>query len=279
MVEGFYPRTLADCLILRREKKDTMIIAGGTDIMVVKKKAQHMIFINRIDELKVVMKKGEFLRVGAAATYTDLIADERIPDVLRKAMQNIAAPAIRNAGTVGGNICNASPAGDTLPVLYVLSAVIVKASLSEEDMIVEQRIPIEDFILGIRKIELKENEIVTAIEIPVRAFENQTKVTYEKVGARQAQAISKLSFAALMRVEDETITDLRIAFGSVGITVIRRKELEEKLIGKSIKEIESLKDEILEEYAEYIRPIDDQRSTAVYRSKVCLNLLADFLTV
>ena len=283
MAVGYYPDTLYEALQLRRDLTDTLPVAGGTDAMVSKKSASNIIFLNQMKELQEVRLQNRtedgVLTIGAAAVYTELLSNDLVPEILKKAVGRIASPAVRNAGTVGGNICNASPAGDTLPVLYALSAVIVTASLSEQDELQIRRMPVEEFILGVRRTALKEKELVTAVEIPVSSYEGMTRIYYEKVGARQADAISKLSFAGLMKAEDNVIRDIRTAFGSVYTTVVRRRELEAGLIGKTLRELGELKQEIADSYGEYIRPIDDQRSTAAYRKKVCMNLLKDFLSV
>lgn len=275
---GYYPKTLKEALKFRQELESSLIISGGTDAMVVKKTAPHVIFINDIEELKKVTFDNNKIVIGAAANYKDLIADRNIPEILKMAMRQIASPGIRNAGTVGGNICNASPAGDTLPVLYALSAIIIKAKL-KGDEVLEIRMPIEEFILGIRKIALEADEMVIGIEVPKSSYESMTKSVFEKAGARAADAISKLSFTGLLKVSNDRIEDIRIAFGSVSVTTIRRTEIENEIIGKSIEELEEMKEKILNSYNEFIRPIDDQRSTAVYRKKVCRNLLNDFLRI
>lgn len=279
MVGGYYPTSLSETLELLKTKSNHMLVSGGTDIMVVRKSAQNMIFINKVPELKEIKASVETISIGSGCVYADLLHDERIPEILRTAMSQIAAPAIRSAGTIGGNICNASPAGDTLPVLYALSAVIVKASMKEDGTIAYAKVPIAEFILGIRKIALQPEEIVVSIEIDKAAYTKATKTYYQKVGARNAQAISKLSFVGLMKVENEKIADIRISFGSIGITVLRKMELEKEITGLTIQELAEKKNEIIAAYAAYIKPIDDQRSTAEYRKKVCLNLLADFLTL
>lgn len=277
MVTAFYPTSLGEAVTILKEQKDHLIISGGTDIMVVRKQAPAMIFTEEIPELKTITETKEVLHIGAACVYKDLIQDERIPAILKDAMIQIASPAIRNAGTIGGNICNASPAGDTIPVLHVLDAMVVTASVGTESAVKKRKIPIAKFILGIRKIDLQPEEIVEAIEIPKSSYETMTKQEFVKVGARQSEAISKLSFAAVARVRDSRIEEIRIAFGSVGITCFRDKELEEKLKGQSVTEVKADHKEILAAYGEELHPISDQRSTDVYRKKVCLNLLDHFL--
>lgn len=278
MVTGYYPKTISEACMLRRDLTDTMLVAGGSDIMVVKKKAANPIFINGIEELQGVKLEDGVLTIGAGVPYVDLLANGLIPNVLKKAIRNIASPAIRSVGTMGGNICNASPAGDTIPVLYALSAIVVKGKVTKEGELQKTRLPIEEFIQGIRKIALQDDELVLAIEIPTASYEGMTKIMYEKVGARKSEAISKLSFVGLMKVEDEIITDVRIAFGAVSVTAVRRNELEQQLIGRNIADLASLREGIVASYADYICPIDDQRSTANYRKTVSINLLNAFLS-
>ncbi|SKB71204.1 CO or xanthine dehydrogenase, FAD-binding subunit [Lachnospiraceae bacterium] len=278
MVNAYYPESLAEALSVKKEKQnDAVLVMGGSDVMVIHKTAENIIYLSSLAELKTVEEDGDFLSIGAGCTYAELIEDERVPKVLRDTMREIASPAIRNVGTVAGNVCNASPAGDTLPVLYAMDAVVVVSSAGENGEVIERRIPIEDFILGIRKIDLHPDEIVTRIEIPQASYKGMTKLSHTKVGARKAEAIAKLSFAGICKVQDDKILDIRIAFGSVGITVLRRKDIEEKIVGLSVSELSDKKSEIISEYDAVLHPISDQRSSEIYRRKVCLNLLDEFL--
>ena len=276
MVNGYYPTTLDEAVSLLELHPDALLISGGTDVMVVKKSAENEIFLNRIEEIKQVEQTEDTLRIGAGITYRELLANDLIPEVLKEAIRGIASPAIRNLGTMAGNICNASPAGDTLPVLYALDAKIVLVH-SVSGKMQTRKVAIEDFIKGIRKIDRAPGEMVSAIEIPTAAYKNLQTTLYQKVGARQSEAISKLSFVGLAKVEEGKVTDLRIAFGSVGVTTIRKRPLENILIGKSVEQVNAEKEKIIKAYGEYIYPIDDQRSTAIYRKKVCLNLLGAFM--
>ncbi len=276
MVTGHYPNTLQEALEYRKDHKDALLITGGTDVMVVKKSAEHIIFLNNIEELKHVEDNGVDICIGAGAVYTDLINNAIVPEILKMAMRKIASPAIRSAGTVAGNICNASPAGDTLPILYALDASVILKSL-RSDEIVTRIVPIEEFILGIRKIDLQPDEIVTEIRIPKAGYENATKVYYEKVGARRSEAISKLSFVGIYRLDNDKISDMRFAFGSVGITVQRFKDIEKKFTTLSLSEVRDNETEYISEIMSRIHPIDDQRSSAEYRISVCKNLLKDFI--
>ncbi|MFA9375288.1 MAG: xanthine dehydrogenase family protein subunit M [Lachnotalea sp.] len=277
MVKKLKPSTLTEALNMKKKLPNAVIYAGGSDLMVVKKPIDEMLFINQLSELKEVVQEDDGITIGAASVYYDLIQNPIVPELLKMVMKEIASPAIRNMATIGGNICNASPAGDTLPVLYLFDAKIVVASINDNNQLSERIIPIENFILGIRKIDLNPNEIVTKIVLYNDKIAQVTKVGYKKVGARKSQAISKLLFAAVMNIENEVVTDLRVAYGSVGITVLRKKEIELRYVGIKYADLLSKIPEIIQAYSECLHPIDDQRSTAVYRKKVCLNLLEDFL--
>ena len=280
MVTAYMPASVTEALaIKKKERERALLVAGGADIMPAGQTAPVMIYLQGLHDLSNVTKSGAVLRIGAGCTYTQLIHDERVPQVLRDAMHSIAAPAIRNAGTLAGNICRASPAGDTLPVLYVLEAAVVAGHLTDAGVMAKRRIDIDDFIQGNRRTALAPDEIVLAVEIPCRSYENMTKMQSCKIGGRKAQAIAKLSFAGICRVEENVLCEIRLAFGAVGLTVVRSRELEAKMRGLTLAELAAKKNEILKEYAALLQPIDDQRSTAAYRRQVCLNLLEDFLTL
>ncbi|MBZ0312521.1 xanthine dehydrogenase family protein subunit M [Clostridium butyricum] len=274
-VDGYLPKTINAALqILNSE--NVIVYAGGTDLMVRYKNEtsllpifdKNILYIGQIDELKKVYENNEEIVIGAGCTLASLLRNEHVPEILKKAIRGAASPAIRNMGTIGGNICNASPAGDTLPVLYSLNS---RCSVISEGL--ERTINIEDFIYGPRRTVLEKNEMLKSITIPK---ENFNIVHYEKVGARKASAISKLSFAGLCNVENGRVQDLRISFGAVGATVVRLKEAENLIIGRQINTLDKFIKEAIEIYDKNINPIDDQRSTAQYRKIVVMNLIKYF---
>lgn len=274
-VEGYLPKSINAALqILNSE--NVIVYAGGTDLMVryknetslLPKFDKNILYIGQIDELKKVYENNEEIVIGAGCTLASLLRNEYVPEILKKSIRGVASPAIRNMGTIGGNICNASPAGDTLPVLYSLNS---RCNVISEGL--ERTINIEDFIYGPRRTALKKNEILKSITI---SKENFNIVHYEKVGARKVSAISKLSFAGLCNVENGRVQDLRMSFGAVGATVVRLKEAETLIIGKEINTLDKFIKEAIEIYDKNINPIDDQRSTAQYRKIVVMNLIKYF---
>ncbi|MEH7131345.1 FAD binding domain-containing protein [Neobacillus drentensis] len=261
-------------------KEDCVIMAGGTDVMVLHKSGRGvplklpkpLVFIDHLSELKRVYQNQRNLHIGACCTYSELLEHPLIPVPLKNAIKTIAAPAIRNRGTLGGNICNASPAGDTLPLLYVYNAKLLLRSV-KGDRLVE----INDFIQGPRRVQRYQNEILAEIILP-SVVEEGAHVVFEKVGNRNADAIAKVGFAGYIRINDARIEDVRFAFGAVGPTMVRSIDIEKKLVGKTIPLADSDIAQVVSAFEQIIRPIDDQRSTAIYRKTVSLNLLRYFLS-
>lgn len=262
-----YPRTIGEALEALRAP-NAAPVAGATDWSLRRRPADEPVFLFGVDALCEVEETPHGARIGAACTYAQLLEDARVPAMLKAAMARVAAPAIRNMGTLGGNVCNASPAGDTLPVLYALDATV---HLEGPEGAREMRL--EDFIRGVRKTALRPGELLASIFVP--RFDGLWRV--EKVGGRGAQAISKCSMAALVSFKNGRVARFAAAFGAVGMTVVRRRECEGLLLGAEKGEISALTPEVIRAYDGVIRPIDDQRSTAEYRHDVCLRLLGDFL--
>ena len=276
MVEVLLADTLHEALEYRKVH-NAIPFAGGTDLMVRNKSwsgtlpAFHsaVIMVGELQELKGICLENSTLVVGAAETLSDIAANTNVPLILRMAIKQMASPAIRNMGTIGGNICNASPAGDSLPPLYALDATVtLKSSTGTRTM------PISQFIKAPGRTDLASDELLTAVNIPI---EDYNRVFYRKVGTRKAVALSKLSIACLATVHGNSIEKLRIAVGAVAPTVVRCEEAEKALLGKTIDEASRNFEFIREIYAEHITPIDDQRSTAKYRKRVALGLIEDFL--
>lgn len=237
-------------------------VAGATDVYVALNFGttadRRFLDIWGLDDLRGIKVSGDSLVIGALTTYTDLLRSQevqkRLP-MLAAASQLVGGAQIQNRGTIGGNVANASPAGDSLPVLFVAEAVIVMRSLEGE-----RRVPITEFYTGYRKTVLKPDELIVAIEIP----SVEGKQTFRKVGTRAAQAISKVAFAGVRGP-----TSCKISFGSVGPTVVRVPLTEKALASSGI-------DEAVKVLSLEIKPIDDVRSTGAYRLKVATNLLRWF---
>lgn len=250
-------------------------IAGGTDVMVQyaagKLPARKLISIWNLTELQgIEILPGE-IRIGAGCTYTELREHNVIGlefPLLASAARWTGGIANQNRGTLGGNIVNASPAADSLPALLAYEAELIVVSVRGE-----RRIPYLGFHTGYKKMNLAPDELIRAISIG-RRFSGYLHYA-RKVGAREAQAISKVCVAALGRVREGVIEDVRIALGSVAPVPLRLTELEQMLKGKAVEP--ELLQLARETAAAAIEPIDDIRSTAKYRAAVAGNLVAEFV--
>lgn len=260
---------------LASEPSQWLPIAGGTDVMVLysagKLPNRNLINIWNIPELRQIEVFPHEIRIGAACTYTALRQHEivlREFPLLAAAASWTGGIANQNRGTLGGNIANASPAADSLPALLVYDAELTLVSVRGE-----RRVAYPNFHTGYKQTLLAADELIRDISLP-RRFSGYISHT-RKVGARNAQAISKVCLAALAQMGGGTIRDIRLALGSVAPVPLRLKETERMLTGKTIEP--ALVDAARKIVSLEIRPIDDIRSTARYRSLVAGNLVAEFL--
>lgn len=268
MVNGYAPQNLREALELRASER-VIPYAGGTDIMVQNRSDVPYLFIGKLDELRQIRGDEKFIRIGAAVTFTEALASSLIPPLMKEAVSRIAAPAIRNAGTFGGNLGNGSAKADSVLIEFVADAKLRLVSVRGERFV-----SVDKFYLGRKRLDLAEDELIAEILLPRTGLENYG---YQKVGGRNALAISRVSFAGLLDTENGRITRFAAAFGAVADTVLRFRELETMLIGHTPDEARTLREPLLNAYAERL-VLTRGRVSAEYRKTVCLNLLADFLT-
>ena len=245
-------------------------IAGGTDLMVslsgeLAPPPESVVDLWAIEALRGIAIDGDSLTLGALTTYTDVrrsaLCREHVP-ALVEAAATIGAAQIQNRGTLGGNIANASPAGDTLPVLLAADAVIVVGSERGE-----RDVPAAEFWTGYRQTALAHDELILRIRLPLAAGR---EMRFRKVGTRRAQAISKVVMAVAWQ-GDGTWRDVRVALGSVAATPIRAAATEATLDGR--RPTPETADAAAETLAGELAPIDDVRSTAEYRRLVAARVL------
>lgn len=276
MVNSYYPYSYDEALELL-DKNNLTIIAGGTDLMVRKRSWSNIapkfdtdiIFISGIEELDYIDRHNDEVSIGANVCLEDIMNHYDTPELLVEAIKVMASPAIRHSGTLIGNVVNASPAGDSLPVLYLLDATVLLESTSDS-----RHLPISEFIIGPGKTSIKKDEMIKEVVMIDHHF---NYMVYKKVGSRKADTISKICFVGAANVKNGEIKDLRIAVGAVAATIVRDKSIEVSLVGKTVDEIKESRVEIANMYAPLITPIDDQRSSAKYRKETAINLIIDFL--
>jgi CO/xanthine dehydrogenase FAD-binding subunit len=261
--------------LLSTEPKQWLPIAGGTDVMVSysagKLPNRNLVNLWNIPELRQIELSLDRIRIGATCTYTQLRSHETISrefPLLATAASWTGGIANQNRGTLGGNIANASPAADSLPALLIYDVELTLVSLRGQ-----RRVPYREFHTGYKKTVLAPDELIRDISLP-RRFSGYVTYT-RKVGARNAQAISKICLAALGRIADGKIQNVHLAIGSVAPIPLRLMQTEQALAGKKIDL--SLFESARKTVAQEIRPIDDIRSTARYRAAVAGNLVVEFL--
>jgi CO/xanthine dehydrogenase FAD-binding subunit len=247
-------------------------LAGGTDLMVqmtgeIGEPPERILDIWGLDELRGIAIDGDTLSIGALTTYTELRHSALVADVvpaLAAAAATIGAAQIQNRGTIGGNVVNASPAGDTHPVLLAVGAEMVLGSASGERVVAA-----DDFWPSYRTTARRDDELLLRMRIPIL---DDRQVRFRKVGTRRAQAISKVVMALAWRSRDgDPWTDVRLALGSVAATTVRARATEAAIEGRQPDR--QTADAATAALIEGIVPIDDVRSTADYRRAVAGRVL------
>ena len=261
------PRSLADAVKMLRDEGPLVPMAGCTDLYVALNfgtlRARRFLNLWHLDALRGIEMRGQTLRIGALTTYTDLIRSSvigrRLP-MLAAAAREVGGVQIQNRGTLGGNVANASPAGDMLPVLLAADAVVVLRSTGGT-----RRVPMTSFYTGYRQTAARPEELIVHFEIASA----RGRQWFRKVGTRAAQAIAKVVVAGVWDTP-RAGTPPRLAMGSVAPVPLRLSQTEQALgSGASLAEAQAI-------LQREIAPIDDVRSTEEYRRQVASNLLGQF---
>lgn len=242
------------------------IAAGCTDLFAMTGSAhleksgyENLLDVTGLDELKGITETGEGYRIGAATSWREIINSELPPsfDGLKAAAREVGSVQIQNSGTIGGNLCNASPAADGVPPLLTLDASVEVISTTQT-----RTLPLSEFLLGVRKTALQADELLSAILIPHSATNGISN--FKKLGARKYLVISIAMVAVRLEIEKDTIRNIAISVGSCSAVATRLSALEEAIRGKSIDL--NLSDVIGEnEIAAALAPIDDIRADSAYR--------------
>ena len=255
------------------------LIAGGTELMVAfntgRLANRSLLSIQHLRELRFIRVDDDAVHLGAGTTFTDIRRDETLArelPLLARAASWTGSIANQNRATIGGNLCNASPAADTPPALLAYEATVTLVSVRGE-----RTLPYSEFHLGYKRTALLPDELLYAITVPFVHGDGRQYI--RKVGTRNAQAISKTALAAVARIERNQIEEIRIGAASLADRPLRCVATEAALRGESLTSA-NLEETVRTGRAALAReakPIDDIRSTAMYRSAVAANLLEEFL--
>lgn len=271
------PTSMSEALALLKNCAAAKLIAGGTDLLVRLRHAQQaqdmtLVSLDRVAELRGIHAAEDGLSIGATTRFSEIATDPLVAThapILASAAQTVGGPAIRNMATLGGNLCTASPAGDSLPPLYALGAEVELASIQGC-----RRLPLSQFVQGPGRTVLAQDEILARVILPWRpVFSRQH---FEKVGRRQSLAIAVVSFTGLLRLDGkDRVEALHFAWGAVGPTVVTIPAVESLLQGQKLTL--PLAQQAAALVRKSVQPISDVRASADYRRLLAGNLLQRFL--
>ena len=264
----FTPKSVKEAIALLSDHGEKAeVIAGGTDLLVRMKRGDafpdYLINMEGLKELEYIRydeKKG--LRIGARTPIHEIVESPLLEDkfdIIAQAARTLGTPTIRRQATIGGNLCNAAPSADMAPALIVLGAQLkIEGSEGQKVMAVE------DFFIGPGETKLKRNEILTEIKVPDPI--PSSRAVYLKQTQTQGAGLALVGVAAMIVMENDVITDVKMSLGAVAPTPIRAKKAEATLKGK--KQDDSLLETCAEAALQESSPIDDVRSSADYRKKL-----------
>jgi xanthine dehydrogenase FAD-binding subunit len=269
----FMPDTLEEALEIM-DRYDVIPLAGGSDLMVsgfagtgvTATFPKPVMFLANIDEMKGITKREDgSVVIGALSTSREIATSELVHPLIKDAASRMGAIALRNSATIGGNIGNASPKGDTPQPLILLDSRVVLTSVNgSREMLVD------DFIIAAKKTKREKNELITAVIVPPSNF---THIFFRKIGMRRSNAISKLTLSAAAEIRDGVVVDFRASSGAAGPKVMRSRDAELMLVGKKVEELEGVKEEFLDAWNNVISP----HAMAEYRRNTTRRMLNYFI--
>lgn len=261
------PATLPDALALLGEGR--LVLAGGTDLYPAEpgqRLSRPVLDIASLPDLRGLRLSPEGLRIGACTTWAEIVAADLPPacHALQAAAAEVGGRQIQRAGTIGGNLCNASPAADGVPPLLVLEAEVELAARHGT-----RRLPLGDFLLGPRRTALAPDEVLVAVHLPARALTGRS--AFLKLGARAYLVISIAMVAVRLVLEEGRVREAALAVGACSATARRLPQLEAALIGLPIAACHSCITN--DGVAAALSPLDDLRASAAYRAEAAAELL------
>ena len=267
MVNGYKPASLQEAIDIRSRTR-AVPYAGGTDLMVKNIPGAVYLFLNDIDELKQIVEDDEYIRIGAAVTFTEALKSDLVPELMKEAVSRIAAPAIRNAGTFGGNLGNGSDKADSVLAGFALDGCVRLVSAQGDRVI-----PFDDFCVRRGVTNIRDDELIAEILLPKGKC--ALPYYYKKVGGRSALAISRVALAGVYDIQNGVINGFSLTVIGEG-KFTRYRDIEEKLIGKSAPDIRANADAYAGMFAEKMT-FTRGRVSAEYRKTVVTNLIKDYL--
>lgn len=280
-LKHYFAPTSLDQAVECLKDGDVTILAGGTDLtpqsQAGRVKIRHTLMnIRHIPQLSGITLEGKEIRIGSLATITEIMEHPLIRQhlpILVEACDHFASDQIRNAGTIGGNICNASPAGDTLIPLLVMDATVELASMPEAKLY-RHSMPLSTFFVGPGKTRRSLCELVTCVRIPIPGPNHVAR--FYKHGTRPALDISTISIGIAGTLDKGVLSNVRVAFGAVAPTPVRAPQTEKALEGQQLDA--DTVERVASIARDEVKPIDDVRATAWYRKEMIHNITKRILS-
>ena len=264
--------TVEEAIALLGDREDSRPVAGGTDLAVViadgLRPPALLIDVSGIPRMRGIRRAGGGIAIGAATTVAEIASRADLPACLWQGARAIGSPQIRNLATIGGNVCNASPCGDTLAPLVALDAAFVLLSRTGG-----RTVPAEQFFVGPKKTVLRAGELL--VEILIEAPRLAGHSAFRMIGKRNGQAISQVNTAVWLAVEKGVIREARAAVGSVAPIPLRLRRAEALLVGKAVGALDM--QAVLAAVDAEIAPISDVRASVEYRRLAAGSLFRDAL--
>lgn len=280
MSEFFQPDTLIRALQIRRDCRESSLLAGGTDLVVAMHKDQQpegsVIDLSKVPELKGISADEDNIRIGSMMTFTEIADSELLrkhAPMLCNAAETVGSPQIRNRATLGGNICNASAAADGLTPLLCLDAKVELRSVAVDGTTLTRVIPLEDFIIDSKKTALTSSEILSAVLF--KALPADAVSAFQKIGRRNSLAIARLNGSCAIRLRDNKAESVHLALGAATSKPERLREVELMLAGRELDE-EALR-MAGKEAAEYVFRKTGTRDSSVYKLPVIEKFTASLI--
>ncbi len=269
-------QSLSDALQALAKNDDMQPLAGATnlvpDLRGKRETCRNFVSLNALDELRYIKRDGSRITLGARTTIADILRHDNMGSdapALYAASRSFAGTMVRNAATIGGNICCGSPSADTVPALLTLGADVTLSNTNEE-----RSVPLDEFYTGYKKTSMRPGELLTSIswEIPTQ---NSANLFY-KLARRKGDAITVTGVAVMIAAKDGACSSARIALGSVAPIVFRAVAAEDMLMGKVLDE--DIITQAAKAAADQCAPIDDIRASADYRLQTAFSLTRRLLT-
>lgn len=266
--EFFQPDTLIKALQLKRDIVGASVLAGGTDFVAAMQKdrgpAGSIIDLSKVNELKGIEIVGDRIKIGSMTNFTEISDSEILRNgatILCQAGATIGSPQIRNRGTIGGNICNASAAADGMPPLLCLDAEVELQCITIDGTVNSRILPIEDFMIGTNKTAINDNEIMVGITVENLLLDSLS--SFEKIGRRNALAIARINGCCILRLNNNIVESIKFALGASTSKPERIRVVEDFLTGQELT-MEALH-KAGKYAAEYVVKQTGTRSSSVYK--------------